>query len=94
MAAVPTAPTTTITDRDVATALLIGVKEQAKLLTGAAMEASSPELRRLFERQLERRLKEQETVFDYMNKKKWYDPEDGPLGMARADLDYAERSIR
>jgi len=94
MSQIATTPATALTDRDVATSLLADAKACTKQLAAAALEASSPELRRLFERQLTSHLKEQEAIFRYMHEKKWYNPEMGPLAMARSDLDYAERSLR
>jgi spore coat protein CotF len=84
------AGTATITEKDVASMLLSHAKAFAQKCCTAAVEATSPELNRLFIGEVEKCLTFQRDVWEFMRQKGWYDPYTLPRQMADQDLKEAE----
>lgn len=85
--------TATITEKDVASMLLSQAKSCAQKYCSAAVEAASPELNRLFISEVDRTLRFQREVFEFMQRKGWYDPFKLARQMAEEDLREAEQAV-
>lgn len=84
--------TTKMADKDIACMLLEDAKICAKTLVGAALEAATPDLRRVFVEEVNIHLEEQDQIYRYMHSKGWYDPFKTPRAMAEQDLQEARKA--
>jgi spore coat protein CotF len=91
---VATQATATITEKDIASMLLTDAKGFAQKCCTAAVEATSPELNRLFIGEVQKCLSFQREVWEFMRQKGWYDPYKLPRQMADQDLKEAEGVLR
>lgn len=80
-------------DRTIADATLIAAKIRATTYCGAALAASSPELRKILNRHLQESLTESERTVELLTKKGWYNPHEPPSAMVAQVLDHAKPAL-